>query len=81
MRNTGEGLIYSVEQALEEYGNSLDETEAEEVAESLSRARKALAEDDPDELRDAVEDLQQLAFRMTEAVYERMQGGEDNTSS
>jgi len=76
MRNQGEGLVYSVEQTLAEYGDSLEAEERQEVEESLTRARKALGEDDPDGLRDAVQDLEQLAYSMTEAVYERLQGSD-----
>ena len=70
--NTGEGLVYSVEQTLEEYGEQLAESEQEEIRESLTRARRALEGKDPAELREAVEDLQELAYRMTEAMYERL---------
>jgi molecular chaperone DnaK len=73
LRNSAEGLAYSVEQALSEYGEQLEETEREEVDASLKRASKAVAGQDGEELRDAVEDLQQLAYRMTEVMYERIQ--------
>ncbi len=76
LKNTGEGLVYSVEQALGEYGDNLDGSERAEVEESLDNAKKALGGNDPDVLRTAVEDLQQLAYRMTEAMYERIQGEE-----
>ena len=48
------------------------------MSEALDRARAALADraaKDIQELRDAVEDLQQLAYRMTEAIYERVGEG------
>ena len=41
----------------------------------MSAAREALGSADPVKLRDAVEELQQLAYRMTEAMYERLGGG------
>ena len=75
LRNTGEGLVYSVEQTLGIYGEKLETTEREEVDAALARAKKALPGSDTDELRTAVEDLQQLAYKMTEAMYERMDGG------
>jgi molecular chaperone DnaK len=75
LRNTGEGLVYSVEQTLGIYGQKLEATEREEVDAALARAKKALPGGDSDELRGAVEDLQQLAYKMTEAMYERMDGG------
>jgi len=75
LRNTGEGLIYSVDQALGLYGAQLEASERGEVETALARARKALSASDSEELRTAVEDLQQLAYKMTEAMYERIDGG------
>ena len=75
--NTGEGLVYSVEQTLAEYGEHLDESEQEEIRESLARAHRALEGKDATELREAVEDLQEIAYRMTEAMYERL--GQDES--
>ncbi len=74
--NTAEGLIYSVEQTLAEYGSELNETEDAEIRASLKAARSALEGGDIETLREAVEDLQQLAYRMTEAMYERL--GDDD---
>ncbi len=72
LANTAEGLIYSVEHALCEYGDQLDDGERDEVKESLDHARSALAGSEIDSLRETVEDLQQVAYRMTEAMYERL---------
>ena len=75
LRNTGEGLVYSVDQTLGIYGEKLEASERAEVDAALARAKKALPGSDAEELRNAVEDLQQLAYKMTEAMYERMDGG------
>jgi molecular chaperone DnaK len=75
LRNTADGLIYSVEQTLREYGETLAESERTEVGTAVAAAREALGTGDADKLRDAVEELQQLAYRMTEAMYERLGGG------
>jgi molecular chaperone DnaK len=71
--NTAEGLIYSVEQTVREYTAQLEAAEREEIQQALDRTRKALESPALDLVRDAVEDLQQLAYRMTEAVLERLQ--------
>ncbi len=71
LRNTGAGLVYSVTQTLEGYGTQLADTERQEVEESLEQARTALEGKNVEEIRDAVEDLQQLAYKMTEVIYER----------
>ncbi|MGH2898672.1 MAG: Hsp70 family protein, partial [Solirubrobacteraceae bacterium] len=75
LKNTGEGLIYSVDQTLGLYGEQLEETERGEIESAVARAKKALSASDLDELRTAIEDLQQLAYKMTEAMYERLDGG------
>ncbi len=75
LRNTGEGLVYSVEQTLTEYSSQLEAEEQQEIRDAVARARKAFEDSEPEELRDAVEDLQQLADRRTEAVFERLRGG------
>jgi molecular chaperone DnaK len=75
LRNTGEGLIYSVDQTLGLYGDKLEATERSEIDSALARARKALAAEEVEELRSSVEDLQQIAYKMTEAMYERLDGG------
>jgi molecular chaperone DnaK len=72
LRNTAEGLLYSVEQTLAEFGEKLTADERAEVEEGAKRARQALEGKDLAELQAAVEDLQQLAYRMTEAMYERL---------
>jgi molecular chaperone DnaK len=72
LRNTAEGLLYSVDQTLMEFGGHLSESETDEVLACVEGAKKALAGEDVDALRAAVEELQQLAYRMTEAMYERL---------
>jgi len=73
LRNSGEALIYGVEQALSEYGSTLSESEQAEVREALAEAHKVLAGSDTAALGGALEDLQDLAYKMTEAVYERLE--------
>jgi len=75
LRNSADGLIYSVSQTLSEYGDTLAESERAEVESALAIARESLGSSDAAKLRDAVEELQQLAYRMTEAMYERLGGG------
>ncbi len=72
LRNTAEGLLYSVEQTLAEFGDKLSPTEQDEIKTGVSEARRALDGTDVAALRTAVESLQSLAYRMTEAMYERL---------
>jgi molecular chaperone DnaK len=72
LRNTAEGLLYSVEQTLVEFGDKLSPTEQDEMQACMGEAQRALGETDVSALRSAVEELQSLAYRMTEAMYERL---------
>jgi molecular chaperone DnaK len=77
LRNSGEGLVYSVEQTLEAYGHHLADSERDEVQEALNRARQTLEGKGGTELQEVVEELQDIAYRMTEAMYERI--GDDES--
>jgi molecular chaperone DnaK len=69
LRNTAQGLVYSVQQTLQEFGDQLDEAAQVEIEASTQRTQKALEGTDTSALREAVEDLQQQAYSITEAMY------------
>jgi molecular chaperone DnaK len=76
-RNNAGGLVYSTRRALAEFAEHLSEEEREELAEALDRTEKAAEGDDVEALREAVDDLSNLSYRMTEKMYETL-GGEDS---
>jgi molecular chaperone DnaK len=75
LRNMADGLLYSVEQSLEEFGAQLEQSEQAEVRDSVGAARKALQGTNLEALREAIAELQDTAYRMTEAMYERLGEG------
>ncbi len=68
LKNTADALLYSVRQMMEEYESTLAAEMMAELKEQAGCVEKAL-EADPDGLSSAVDDLQKLAFKATEAVY------------
>jgi molecular chaperone DnaK len=77
LRNTAEGLLYSVRQTLLEFGSQIDDEARSAIEAGAERATKALEETDTRELREAVEELQQQAYSITEMMY----GGFDDADA
>jgi molecular chaperone DnaK len=78
-RNKGEGLLYSSEKAMEEFGALLPDTEREFLVVELAQCRAAIAGDDLTAVQDAVARLEVSAQRIGEAIYaaaEPAPGGE-----
>src|SRR5215468_4311811 len=78
-RNKGEGLLYSSEKAMEEFGGLLPDAEREFLVVELAQCRAALAGDDLGEVQDAVARLEVSAQRIGEAIFaaaEPAPGGE-----
>ena len=68
-RNKGEGLLYSSEKAMEEFGGLLPDSEREFLVVELAECRAALAGDDLIAVQDAVARLEVSAQRIGEAIY------------
>jgi molecular chaperone DnaK len=78
-RNKGEGLLYSSEKAMEEFGSLLPDVEREFLVVELAQCRAAIAGDDLVAVQDAVVRLEVSAQRIGEAIYaaaEPAPGGE-----
>jgi molecular chaperone DnaK len=78
-RNKGEGLLYSSEKAMEEFGSLLPDVEREFLVVELAQCRAAIAGDDLVAVQDAVARLEVSAQRIGEAIYaaaEPAPGGE-----
>jgi molecular chaperone DnaK len=68
-RNKGEGLLYSSEKAMDEFGGLLPEDERELLVVELTQCRAALDGDDLAAVQEAVARLEVSAQRIGEAIY------------
>jgi molecular chaperone DnaK len=68
-RNKAEGLFYSSDKAMEEFGNMLDPVERENLLMELNDCRAAIAQDDLAVVEDAVARLEVTATRIGEMIY------------
>jgi molecular chaperone DnaK len=69
LRNQGEGLIYTTEASLKEFGDRLEEDDRKLIAERVEAVKQTLETDSAEELRGVVEKLSQAAHRLAEALY------------
>ncbi|MEO7730938.1 MAG: hypothetical protein ABIY55_08215, partial [Kofleriaceae bacterium] len=67
--NKGEGLLYSSEKAMEEFGALLPDAEREFLAVELAECRAALDGDDLLLVQESVARLEVSAQRIGEAIY------------
>jgi molecular chaperone DnaK len=69
LRNKANGLIYSTEKTLEEFAEDVEADDRDVIEVALGVAREKVKEDDPRELRTAIEELSGLTYQMTEKLY------------
>jgi molecular chaperone DnaK len=69
LRNQGEGLVYTTEQSLEEFGDRLEDEDKELIAERVQDVKDVLESNDVEEVRNAVNNLSEAAHKLAEALY------------
>jgi molecular chaperone DnaK len=72
-RNTGETLVYSVEKVLTENAEQLPQDVKTEVQADVDALKSALAGDDDEAVKTAVDKLQQSQSKLGEAIYQQSQ--------
>ncbi|MCL2888808.1 MAG: molecular chaperone DnaK [Eggerthellaceae bacterium] len=69
VRNNTESLVIATEQTLKDLGNKVPEESKTMVEEAVSEARSALAGDNVDRVKDAMEKLQAAGYKLAEIAY------------
>jgi len=75
-RNKADGLVYSTERMLEEFAESIPESDRKPLETALETVRDAIEGEDCGALRAAVDELSALTYKMTEHLYAEL-GGQD----
>jgi molecular chaperone DnaK len=68
LQNRLEGLLYTNERVVREFGSNLESEERERVRATLNRARKALTSEERSVLEEAIAAVQEVAQLLTEVV-------------
>jgi molecular chaperone DnaK len=69
LRNNAEGLMYTTEKSLEEYGNVLTEKDRDDIKSDLANLKTHLSHQEPARIRDAIKQLEGSAYRIADAIY------------
>jgi molecular chaperone DnaK len=69
VRNRAEGLIYSTERTLEEYGAGLDPTDKELIQHDVERLKEALGHEGLPDVDKLYKALETSAYRVAETIY------------
>jgi molecular chaperone DnaK len=72
VRNQAEGLIYTSQKSLEEFGQRLEEADRKLIADRIKAAEELLETEDAAKLKKAVEQLSEAAHKLAEAVYSQV---------
>ena len=76
-RNQAESLAHSVESQLAEHGDKVDAGEKSAIEEAVKATKETATGEDVDAINQAVQNLQQVAMKLGEAVYKaQAEGGE-----
>ena len=68
LRNSAEGLMMTTERSLSEYGDLLSPLDVEDIQQDMAALKESLTRD-PDELKLAIANLEQSAYRIADAMY------------
>ena len=69
VRGNAEGLIYTTERSIEEYGHVLDETDAEDIQTYLEELKALIETTDADAIKEGIAKLEGVSHKFAEAMY------------
>ncbi len=79
-RNAADAQIYAVEKSIADMGANLDGSSRSQAEAAVAELKKAMAGDDPGQIRRRTEQLTQIAHTMAQAAYSRNQA-QDGTGT
>lgn len=80
LKNRAEGLVYTTQRSVKEYGEFLGAEELEEIKEDVVTVRELLEVANVEELQAIIASLEASAYRLAEAMYEAVGNEEDAES-
>jgi molecular chaperone DnaK len=78
-KNQADMLIFSIEKFLSENGDSVADSDKEELEKEIKNVRAVLGTDELETIRDAMDTLQKLSNRIFTKLYESNAGGGEDT--
>lgn len=76
-RNEADGLVYTTEKSLSEFGDKLDAANKSEVEEALKKVKEAMEGTDAEAIKAATKRLTESSHKLAEAIYAQASAGGD----
>jgi molecular chaperone DnaK len=73
LHNQADTAIFTAEKMIKESGEKLEAADKQKVEEGIAAARKALADDNIDEIKNTMETLTESVYAATTKLYQKMQ--------
>ena len=82
-RNRLDGLVYSTEKSLKEFGDKIDPAGRSAIESALAEAKEALKAEDVGRIRSAFENLTQASHKLAEEMYKKTaaEGGQEQAAA
>lgn len=74
LKNQADGLAYSMEKALKDYGDKIDAKDKAEAEEKVKVLKEAIKSEDEGKIKSAMEDLNKVSHKISEVIYKQTQG-------
>ncbi|MBW2712995.1 MAG: Hsp70 family protein, partial [Deltaproteobacteria bacterium] len=74
LRNKAEGLLYSTQRTLDECGDEVPDSEKQILVEQIALTSGLVKTNDLAELKTSIDELSELSYKMTEAMYSGIDG-------
>ena len=71
VRNELDGVIYSTEKALKEFGDKISESDKKAIEEALNKAKQKLTSEDIQEIKNAKDELLRASHKLAEEMYRK----------
>ncbi|MGB4338287.1 MAG: molecular chaperone DnaK [Bacillota bacterium] len=72
LKNAADSLVYATEKTLREMGDKISAADREKVEAELAKLKKAMADNDMDQIRRFLEDVRQASYKMSEELYKNV---------
>jgi len=75
-RNHADTLVYTTEKSLRDLGDKVDAVTKGEIEAKVEHLKEAMKSDDADSIKKATEELNQVAHKLAEKLYQHQEGGQ-----
>lgn len=74
-RNQADSMVYQTEKMLQEHGDKVDAETKSAIEDAIKRTKTAMEGEDLEEIKGAMEQLQQSSHKLAETMYQQAGGG------